>query len=257
MKNNSCDYNLFNTTQTDICLGLFDRFQYDVKDINVYNILGTCYGLPDDPAELKGMTMINGEKKHYKRGFTAAEYTPWVKTRNPNFSGYKDDNGLPPCVYGIPVTDYLNSPDVRRVLNIPDSVPGWSMCNDIDYDILPEGSQWVYERLADATKTTAKYRILKFTGDIDGSVPTTGTLGWIGALNWPVKTPWSMYKLDDQTTVAGYFEVYDISDSFTVATVHKAGHMVPQFQPEKAYDLIFKWLKNELKPWVPPTPSQN
>ena len=102
------------------------------------------------------------------------------------------------------------------------------MCNDIPYTILTEGSQWVYERLADPTQTTAKYRILKFTGDIDGSVPTWGTLGWINALNWPVTQEYSQFKLDDGT-VGGFFQTYDVSGGFTFASVHKAGHMVPQF----------------------------
>lgn len=121
MKNNSCDFDLWNTNLSDICLGLLDKFNYAVKDVNVYNILGKCYGLPDDPAERHGMTMIKGEQKHYKRGFTAADYTPWVKHRQSRLG----DDGLPPCVYGIPVTDYMNSPDLRRILHIPDSAPGW------------------------------------------------------------------------------------------------------------------------------------
>jgi len=251
MKNNSCDFTLFNDNMTDVCQGLLDKFNYAVKDINVYNILGTCYGLPETPADANqfykagdlGRTMVNGQLKTYKKGFTAAEYTPWIKHRQSKLG----DDGLPPCVYGIPVTDWMNSPDVRRVLHIPDSAPGWQMCNDIPYTIETQGSQWVYERLANITETTAKYKILKFSGDIDGSVPTWGTLGWINALNWTVTTEWSQFKLDDGI-VGGYFEQYDISGGFTFASVHKAGHMVPQFQPAKAYHLIFNWIKDTLKP---------
>lgn len=71
MKSNNCDFGLFNTNMSDICLVLLDKFNFAVKDINVYNILGTCYGLPEDPTDLEsvnkqykagdlGRTMING-----------------------------------------------------------------------------------------------------------------------------------------------------------------------------------------------------
>lgn len=68
--------------------------------------------------------MINGQVKRYKKGFTAADYSPWLKWGKKKSDKLGDD-GLPPCVYGIPVTDWMNSPDVRRVLHIPDSAPGW------------------------------------------------------------------------------------------------------------------------------------
>ena len=36
-----------------------------------------------------------------------------------------------------------------------------------------KGSQWIYEKLK------GKVRALKFSGDIDGAVPTDGTVNWI------------------------------------------------------------------------------
>ena len=46
------------------------------------------------------------------------------------------------------------------------------------------GSQWIWEAMR------GKYRMLKFSGDIDGVVPTQGSLGWIDALNWPIIDAW-------------------------------------------------------------------
>jgi len=40
--------------------------------------------------------------------------------------------------------------------------------------------------------------------------------------------------------VGGYIEEYG---NFTFATVHGAGHMVPQFKRGPAYYLIFNWIK--------------
>ena len=48
------------------------------------------------------------------------------------------------------------------------------MCSEtIVYNIAQGGSQWAYEMLG------GKIRMLHYSGDVDGAVPTDGTLGWI------------------------------------------------------------------------------
>jgi serine carboxypeptidase-like clade 1 len=42
------------------------------------------------------------------------------------------------------------------------------------------------------------YKILKFSGDTDGAVPTLGTQKWIAELNWTVKEEWRPYFVNDQ-----------------------------------------------------------
>jgi len=41
--------------------------------------------------------------------------------------------------------------------------------------------------------------MLKFSGTDDSIVATIGTQEWIETLNRPVKTPWSEYKLPNNT----------------------------------------------------------
>jgi len=100
-----------------------------------------------------------------------------------------------------------------------------------------EGSQWIYEQLKDKD-----YRILKFSGDQDASVPTKGTLDWINALNWDVTDPWRAWSVNGQ--VGGYFETRN-KGKFTFSSVHGAGHMVPQDQPDRAHHLITNFLQNK------------
>lgn len=83
---------------------------------------------------------------------------------------------VPPCVYGQPVIDYFNKPEVRKSLNILDSAASWDLCRSatdkpVGFDYTPNkaGSIDVY------TQLKGKYRILKFSGDTDGAVPTQGT----------------------------------------------------------------------------------
>jgi hypothetical protein len=46
---NNCDYSglVFNQLPSDTCMDLFNKFSVDTTDVNIYNILGECYGLND------------------------------------------------------------------------------------------------------------------------------------------------------------------------------------------------------------------
>jgi len=147
---------------------------------------------------------------------------------------------IPPCVDGAWLTEYLNRADVRNALHIPTQYPGWNMCVDEEqgfhYTSLPIGSQWVWETYKN------QYRMLKYTGDTDGAVPTTGSINWINSLNRTVLSDWRQFKKTSNGDMGGYVIEYD---GLTLGTVHGAGHMAPQFRPEATYDLIFRWLKQE------------
>lgn len=68
--------------------------------------------------------MVNGEKKVYKAGKTVAEYTPWLRHH------IKAHH----IVYGDPLSTYINDADVRKAMNIPDSLPAFQLCSDKVYD---------------------------------------------------------------------------------------------------------------------------
>ena len=58
--------------------------------------------------------MINGEEKTYKSGFTFQEYTSWLNML-PMYQAAQP-------LLGTFLSDYVNRPDTRKALNIPDSV---------------------------------------------------------------------------------------------------------------------------------------
>lgn len=144
-----------------------------------------------------GLTKVGDELKTYKKSYTAADYTPWLYD-NKHKDG-KRLRELPPCTFGEPIIEYLNSATVRSLLHIPDTVQAWDLCTsaaDWSYDRGQIASQWVYEKLQN------KYRILFYSGDTDGAVPTFGSLGWISRLGWAIKEDWRAYMVDGQ--VGGY-----------------------------------------------------
>jgi carboxypeptidase C (cathepsin A) len=215
---------------TDECAGYLDEFESLVADVNVYDIYGTCWGLGPSPQ------MIFSDAHSHKRFTSQNEYTPWI-----NRSIGKTQEGkhilkeLPPCTWGSGLLDWMNLSEVRQALHIPDYVQAWDLCQSAswwNYVIQPKGSQWIYEELM------GKIRMMHFSGDVDGAVPTLGTQNWIASTNWKTTKEWSPYFVDAQ--VAGYTQEYE--NGFTFGTVHGAGHMAPQFKPPQTYHLVMNWI---------------
>jgi carboxypeptidase C (cathepsin A) len=69
-----------NGTDPTQCSDMFDQMATFTNGLNWYDLYRYVY--PDASKKLvdrKGMTMVNGQEKHYKRGMTHKEYTPWAK----------------------------------------------------------------------------------------------------------------------------------------------------------------------------------
>jgi hypothetical protein len=112
---------------------------------------------------------------------------------------------LPPCTFGTPIIEYLNRQDVKKALNIPDNIPrangtkyDWDLCrseeDDFFYESSAQASQWIWEALK------GKYRFLKYSGDTDAAVPTTGTRWWIDSLNLPILEDWRPYFIPTESS---------------------------------------------------------
>lgn len=153
------------------CKELLAEFHLLTRDVNIYNIYGICYGTEENP-------QMYGQRK----GVTAQQYTPWI------FDGVEGASTLPPCTFGEPIMAYFDRPDVRAALHISDLIGEWELCtNNIDYTTQADGSQWVYEALH------GKYRMMHYSGDVDGAVSIVGTQGWIDSLGWQTEEAWRPY----------------------------------------------------------------
>ncbi len=143
---------------------------------------------------------------------------------------------------GTFLSDYINRADVRRALNIPDQVQGWSMCSDQignDYHMQTEASLWIYKILLQYP-----YKVLFYSGDTDGAIPTAGTRKWIEDLSLPVANKWRAWNIDGQ--VSGYLINYQGEvGTFDFATVHGVGHMAPQWKRKEVTTLFTNWVHNE------------
>lgn len=243
MQAGGCDYSglAWNEFPSQACMDLYTKFSDDTDKVNIYNIFGYCWGLPTDDGSHKnlassddmGITQVGGQIKTYKKAFSPRDYTPW---RFPNIPGREHKlKETPPCVDGEFIIKYMNRPEVRTALHIPDSARAFDMCasTGFAYDVLKIGSQWIYEALR------GKIRMLHYSGDIDGAVPTTGTYNWIQSMNPKVLEEYRVWNVDNE--LAGYVEEYD---GLTFVTVHGAGHMVPTDKPKQMFYLLNNWIKN-------------
>jgi len=171
------------------------------EKVNVYDIYGICYDTSSKVENMNkhtifssgdiGFSKVGNQLKAYRKHYTAADYTSWAthKLLRKNNETHRVKN-LPPCTFGQPIIDYLNSADVREALHIAESASAWDLCNDTineNYARSRDGSQWIYQALK------GKYKILFYSGDTDGAVPTLGSVNWINDLNWDVKQPYGPY----------------------------------------------------------------
>ena len=205
-------------------INLYDLYRYSEPDVTPSEPL-----MADSPDRI-GKTIIGGEERTYKRGYTAAEYTPWLK-HHPSFKSSQ-------IVMGDPVSELLNSADVRTQLHIPEDVPAFEQCNGFvgeNWHYQQEASLWIYKILRGTG-----IKMLHYSGDTDGAVPTLGTKKWIEKLNFPITKEWTQWFTDGQ--VSGYIEQYDGLDFVTVKGV---GHMAPQWARKQVQQLLNKFISNE------------
>jgi len=133
-----------------------------------------------------------------------------------------------------PVNRYMNRPDVKKSLNIPNTYH-WKECSNIAYEMLPKASQWIYPILK------GKYRMLHYSGDTDGVVPTIGTEAWMEDLGWTVTKDYNAWMLE-----TGYIGGYTQSrGTLDFITIHGCGHMAPQWKRQSSFMAISNWIQGK------------
>lgn len=198
------------------CSELYRVMQDTVGDVNAYDIYTPC---------------IQGGRD-----------IPWEHSRgrvSGPFVGGPDD-----CIDGIAASAWINTPEVIKALHVEASLPyvkQWTICSsslkytttaaDLPGTIYPD--------------LVTKYRVLVYNGDVDACVPYQDNESWTASLNLPVDNDWHAWVLDNQ--VGGYATSYIVpnaSHDFQFITVKGSGHMVPQYQPVLALEMLKRYINN-------------
>ncbi|KAJ1460104.1 serine carboxypeptidase-domain-containing protein [Pelagophyceae sp. CCMP2097] len=191
-------------------------------DLYIYDVQAKCPRYPNDDA-------ISGPSLRFKAPVAEAMR--------------KHADGLAVCASlgGLePPVSWLRQPAVMAAMHVNPAIE-WSECANIPYNStavnLPRD---VYPKLL------ARIKVLVFSGDADGCVPTFGSARWTKelaeSLGLAPTASWAPWAVDRQ--VAGYVTTWANPDghAYSFATIKDAGHMVPQFQPKRALALLARFV---------------
>lgn len=153
------------------------------------------------------------------------------------------------------ITAYLNSPAVRKYLNVDERVSAWQEDNsDVEMTFASDGD-WVvpfHEVIADMLNDGL--RVLIYAGDADLMCNWIGNRAWTLALDWRGKEGFNVAEerafvahgplLSEGSTPIDAGVVHSFNN-FAFVRVYDAGHMVPMDQPAVSLDLLSRFLADE------------
>ena len=155
---------------------------------------------------------------------------------------------------------YLNRRAVRHALHVDSGVAAvvspriWEGCSQALNDAYSCSDTLVSMVPLYAALSRGGHRVLAYSGDVDGVVPTLATRRWVRSLG-PVVEPWRAWVAPDGN-VGGFTERVSVReqggsdrDSGTgevvFCTVRNAGHMVPRFEPERAFAMVQRFIAGQ------------
>jgi len=213
------------------CQGAKKEMLTQVEDVNLYDIYSFCY------------VNQTSEGSYNPSPF----YKKYINHFHPHLKTLKNLN----CADAYGAVAWLNKPAVQKALHIFENITKWEVCNDVvgdNYNVSwNNASYWAYPILI-----KNKYKILVYSGDTDGCVPTIGTMRWIKQLRNEIglKTLkyWSPWFMEDKVgnysspQVKGFYEIYD---GLTFVSVKGVGHLVPETAGREAFHIYEYYLKNK------------
>jgi vitellogenic carboxypeptidase-like protein len=150
-------------------------------------------------------------------------------------------NFLDPVYPPNPWEDYINKNSTRAAIHVG-SIPFWSYNASVETQFIPD---WMKSVASILPNLWDNYKVLVYNGqnDVILAAPPCETflrtLQWSGATayaNAP-KVIWKLKPTD--TDPVGYART---ANRFTYVVVRNAGHMLPQDQPDAAFDMISRFI---------------
>jgi len=144
-------------------------------------------------------------------------------------------------------TEYLNRKDVQTALHVKSTL--WKGCSDkVDYSV---------ESMQNPMEPTWKWLVAQgnnlhmtvVSGDDDSVCGTMGTQSWMWYLGYKVDSNYNWLTWTDiNGQIGGYqtkFLTNDNKPALNLVTVHSAGHMIPQTQPQRSLQAFSNFLNGK------------
>jgi cathepsin A (carboxypeptidase C) len=149
-----------------------------------------------------------------------------------------------PCIDSVGGTTYLGKAEVRAALHIAPSLGAWEICTSkITYQRdMSYSAPVLYKAMKD------KYKILVYNGDADMACDYVADSWAVDMVNATVDSkmdwvPWTLQKGAGKQ-VAGFVTKYMTQPGMHFITVKGAGHMVPQWKPQEALEMLSRFLND-------------
>jgi cathepsin A (carboxypeptidase C) len=150
-----------------------------------------------------------------------------------------------PCIDSQGGSVYLAAANVRNALHIEPTLAGWEICSaKIQYSRnMSYSAPNLYAIMKD------KYKILVYNGDTDMACDYLADSWGVDAVNATVDSkmdwvPWTLGKHDGEQA-AGFITKYKTGPGMYFMTVKGAGHMVPQWKPQEALEMLTRFLEGQ------------
>ncbi|XP_077982218.1 lysosomal protective protein-like [Glandiceps talaboti] len=225
--------NFYNNTDQNCVLAL-DQVQHFLYNIglNMYSLYMDCAGgIPPH------MQRFRADFKNIFRFYNFE--IPNMKMNGSKYqANAKSLGGTPPCIDATAITKYLNQDSVRKALHIESSLPQWQICSD------EVGANYHrnYDNMFNQYQTLlTKYKALVYNGDTDMACNFLGDQWFVESLNKKevqTRQPWTY-----NNQVAGFYHQFQ---NITFVTVKGSGHMVPQWRPGQALQMITDFLNGKM-----------
>jgi len=221
------------------CQATVDEMHSRTGSFELYNYYDTCYGT-SGITEAASVTMTAEDRAAHVADIKAGgAFGAGVVTKKHRADGGALNDYT--CGGGAMMEQYLKHPEVVKALHVKAGTAGMRYGPRDRGDLRP-----LYAELA------KQYRLVIYSGDVDGCVPYVGTEEWTSGLGFPVVEEWRGWMSGTNQNAsaminAGYVTTYAAkpNHNFTFVTIKGAGHMVPEFKPVAALQFLQRFFKNE------------
>jgi cathepsin A (carboxypeptidase C) len=172
-------------------------------------------------------------------------YVDAYRYNNDNYNPISTDQlGGFPCFGTDAAADYLNKPEVRRALHVPENNPNinqWAFCNDdvnMNYIRQYNDTGIFFDRIF---QSNYPIKILIYNGDTDYACNFMGDQWFTEKLaaKWSFTTTKPYKEWHYRNEIAGYAKQFAAQNvKLNLVTVKGAGHMVPMDRPGPAMQLM-------------------
>eukprot|EP00039_Didymoeca_costata_P028038 m.19801 g.19801 ORF g.19801 m.19801 type:complete len:487 (-) comp6676_c0_seq2:269-1729(-) len=214
------------------CQDGINRMHQMSGNFEIYDYYDTCYGT-------HGIQMTAEDRAaHIADVKAGAPFGAGANAPRTRVGGAVNDY---PCGGQEAMSAYLSEQSVVEALHVKAGTKGMNYGPRDRGDLRP-----LYATLAQ------KYRLVIYSGDVDGCVPFVGTEEWTKGLGFKKLEEWRAWQAGTNQNAsvrinAGYVTTYEAkpNHNFTFLTVKGAGHMVPEFKPVAALQFLERFFKNE------------